>query len=898
MLKKVLKITGITLLVLIIAAVTVPFLFKDKIIALVKEGANKNLNATLAFDDLDISLFSHFPKLSIELQGLSIAGKDTFKNDTLIKAKELGVSTGLMGLFADEISINRVWINGAKIHLRVLKDGKANWDIAKADSAEVSGPTEEPSAFKAKLQGYSIKNSQIIYDDLSLGFYTKLVGLNHEGSGDFTADQTNLDTKTTIDTLDLTYEGMTYLSKVKIAYNAQFALDLKNSKYSFLENELQLNDLFLKFNGFVAMPGDDIEMDIKYEALKNEVKSFLSLVPGSFTADFKDVKSSGKLGFDGFVKGTYNDKSIPSFALNLNIENGKVQYPSLPLAISNMQVACAVTCPGGDADRTVVNLSKFHVDLGQFPIDAKLLLKTPISDPDIDASVKGKVDLNTLKDLMPLEEGMKLSGIVTADAAFAGKMSSIEKQQYESFKAGGNASLQNFTYASKDLPEGIRIPVAEMGFNPKSIELSKFMMLIDKSDLQAKGSLSNYLAYALKDEAIKGNLNITSSYFNLNPFMTSTTDAPVENKSQPADVDGYIRIPENVDFTVNVNFKKLIYDNLDLSDVKGQMLIANQEVRMNGLSMNTLGGNITMGGLYDTKSETGPSVALQLSMNSMDIKQTATAFNSVKQLAPIAENTTGTMNVKDFNFSFKADKAFNPDMKTVNGSGQISTSLLEIEGFEMIKSIATSLKIDKLKKWKLEPLNASFSIVNGAVTVKPFKTKLGNIPVEIGGENGLDQSIRYVMNLEIPRSEFGGAANAVLGSMINKAKAAGVAADPGETIPVTVLVTGTFKDPKVSTDIKSLASNAMNDLKDQAEARLREEADRRKNELVDKANAEKDRLKKEAEDKINAEKDKLKSEADKAKAEAERKAKEEADKAKKKLEDEAKKGLNSILKKK
>jgi hypothetical protein len=305
-----------------------------------------------------------------------------------------------------------------------------------------------------------------------------------------------------------------------------------------------------------------------------------------------------------------------------------------------------------------------------------------------------------------------------------------------------------------------------------------------------------------------------------------------------------------------------------------------------------------MGGLYDTKSEAGPSVALQLSMNSMDIKQTATAFNSVKQLAPIAENTTGTMNVKDFNFSCKADKAFNPDMKTVNGSGQISTSILEIEGFEMIKSIATSLKIDKLKKWKLEPLNASFSIVNGAVTVKPFKTKLGNIPVEIGGENGLDQSIRYVMNLEIPRSEFGGAANAVLGSMINKAKAAGVTADPGETIPVTVLVTGTFKDPKVSTDIKSLASNAMNDLKDQAEARLREEADRRKNELVDKANAEKDRLKKEAEDKINAEKDKLKSEADKVKAEAERKAKEEADKAKKKLEDEAKKGLNSILKKK
>lgn len=898
MIKKVLKITGITLLVLIIAAVAVPFLFKDKIIAKVKEEANKNLNATLAFDDLDISLFSHFPKLSIELEGLSIAGMNEFKNDTLIKAKELGVSTGIMGLFADEISISRVWINDATIHAIVLKDGKANWDIAKSDGKEESPATEESSAFKAKLQGYSISNSNLIYDDKSLGFYTKLAGLNHSGSGDFTADQTNLDTETTIESLDLAYEGMTYLSKVKVNYDAQFALDLKNSKYSFLENALDINDLQLKFDGFVAMPGDDIEMDIKYEALKNEVKSFISLVPGSFTADFKDVKSSGKLGFNGFVKGIYNEKNIPGFAFNLNIENGKVQYPDLPRALSNMQVVCAITCPGGDADRTVVNLSKFHVDLGQFPIDAKLLLKTPVSDPDMDASVKGRVDLTSLKDVMPLEDGMKLTGIVAADAAFAGRMSAIEKQQYESFKASGNASLENFTYVSNDVPDAVRIPAANMSFNPKSIELSRFMMFIDKSDLSATGSLSNYLAYILKDEPIKGNLSVSSKYFNLNPFMTTTTEEPVESKTAAQDVDGYIRIPENIDFTLNASFAKLIYDNLDLSDVKGQMTINNQEVKMNGISMNTLGGNITMGGLYNTQNESGPSVALQLSMTSMDIGQTAKTFNTAKQLAPIAENTKGTMNVRDFSFSCKADKAFNPDLKTVNGSGQISTSMLEIEGFEMVKSIAASLKIDKLKKWKLEPLQAAFTIVNGTVTVKPFKTKLGGIPAEIGGENGLDQSIRYAMNLEIPRSEFGGAANAVLGSMINKAKAAGVNADPGEVIPVTVLVTGTFKDPKVSTDIKSLASNAMNDLKDQAEARLREEADRRKKELEDRANAEKDKLKQEAEAKLNAEKERLKAEADKAKAEAERKAKEEADKAKKKLEDEAKKGINNILKKK
>ncbi len=897
MLKKGLKITGIILLLLIATAVILPFVFKDKIIAKVKEEANKNLNATLAFDDLDISLLSHFPKLSIELKGLSIVGKDKFNGDTLIAAGSLGVSTGLMGLFQDEISIGRVWIEKGNMNFKVLADGTANWDIVKpSGTEEESAAAEEPSSFKAKLQGYEISETQLVYDDKSLGFYTKIVNLNHKGSGDFTADLTNLDTETHIQALDLAYEGVSYLNKVKLDYDAQFSLDLKNSKYSFLENELTVNDLVLRFAGFVAMPGDDIDMDITYEAVKNEVKSFISLIPGSFTEDFKDVKSSGKLDFNGFVKGKYNEKSIPGFAFNLNIENGNVQYPSLPRALANMQVKTSITCPGVDADRTVVDVSKFHVDLGQFPIDATLNVKTPVSDPDMKATVKGRVDLASLKDVMPLEEGMKIQGVLNADAAFAGRLSAIENEQYDKFQASGSASLKDFLYAAKDLKDQVRITAADMSFSPQSIDLSQFSMMTGKSSLSANGKLSNYLAYALKDEPIEGVLNLNSSYFDLNPFMTdteTTTETPAS--AAEADVDGYIRIPKNIGFTLNANFKKLIYDNLELSDVKGSMKVQDEAIRMSDISMATLGGIITMSGLYDTKDETGPVVALNLGMNNMNIKQSAKAFNTVEKLAPIAQNTTGTASLSNFNLAFKADKAFNPIMKTVNGSGKLSTSTLEIEGFEMIKKIAGSLKMNKLEKWKLEPVNAEFSIVNGEVSVKPFKTKIGNFPAEIAGTNGLDQSIRYAINLDIPRSEFGGAANGVLNSMVSKASSAGVNANLGETIPVSVLVTGTFTDPKVSTDIKSAAGNAMNDLKDQAEQRLKEEADKRKKELEDKANAEKDRLKKEAEDKINAEKDRLKSEADKAKAEAERKAKEEADKAKKKAEEEAKKKLKKLF---
>ncbi len=898
MLKKILKITGIVFLVLLIIAIVLPIAFKGKIMAKVQEEANKQLNANFRFDDIDISLIRNFPNLSVELKNLSIVNKAPFDGDTLVAARSIGFSAGLFDLFADEMSIRSIRINDGNIHISVLKDGTASYDIMKSSGEAESTASAEPSAFKLKLKYYEITNTRIRYDDQSLGFKTTLFNLNHSGSGDFTADNTKLDTETGIERFDLWYDGVHYLNKSKVDYKAIFDLDLKNSKYSFLENELKLNDLTLRFAGFLAMPANDVDMDISFEVLKAEVKSFVSLVPGIYTADFNDVKSGGKLSFKGFLKGIYNETSIPAFDFRLNIADGSVQYPGLPRSIKNMQVVCAITCPGKDADKTVIDVSKFHIDLGQFPIDATLNLRTPVSDPDMKSTVKGNVDLASLKDVVPLEEGMKLTGQVNADLAFEGRLSAIEQERYQDFKASGSLGLLNFLYAAKDLPDEVSISKAAMSFNPKEMLLTDFAMKTGKSDLKATGSLQNYIAYILKDEEIKGNLSLNSVYFDLNPFMTST-DETAAAEAEPAasgDVDGYIRVPENINFIMDASFAKVHYDNMDLSDVKGKLLVRDGKVEMNGLEMKTLGGQMNMGGTYDTRDDSGPAVAMVFNMKDLDIRQTAKTFNTLKQLAPIAENTKGTASVSNFRFSCKADKAFNPIMNSVNGGGALSTSQLEIEGFEMIKKVAGALKIKKLEKWKMEPVKAEFSIVNGEVSVKPFKTKLGNVPAEIAGTNQLDGNIRYAINLDIPRSEFGGAANSVLNDMVSRAGKAGVNVNPGETIPVTVLITGTFADPKVSTDIKSAAGNAMDDLKAQAEARLREEAEKRKQELENKAKEEADRIKKEAENKLNSEKARLQSEADKAKAEAERKAKEEADKAKKKAEEEAKKKLKGIFK--
>ena len=225
------------------------------------------------------------------------------------------------------------------------------------------------------------------------------------------------------------------------------------------------------------------------------------------------------------------------------------------------------------------------------------------------------------------------------------------------------------------------------------------------------------------------------------------------------------------------------------------------------------------------------------------------------------------------------DQQMNPRMESLNGFGNLKTSTLTVQNFPPLVKVADALKMEKLKKADIQPVNLTFKFANGRVNIDPFDVTLGGFKSKVGGSNGFDQTIDYTVATEIPRSAFGGSANSVLTGLTSKA---GV--NVGETIPVEIKIGGTVNNPTVKTDINQLAAKAMDSLKAKAQAEL----DAKKKELEDKAKAEVEKQKKAAEEKLK------KEAGDKAKAETDRLKKEAEDKLKKQGADK----LKDIFKKK
>ncbi len=856
MLKKILKFTGITFIILLLAAIAIPYFFKDKIMAKVKSELNDNLNAKVDFKDVDISLIRHFPRLAVGLEDLQITGKDSFKDDTLLSVHKIDVALNLMSVIkGKQMDIYNIALIQPRIHAIVDKDGHANWDITKPDTAAKTSTDTSKTSFALSLKQYSIEDAYISYDDRQGNMFMEVAGLNHKGSGDFTQDQFTLNTHTDASGVTFKYGLIPYLSSVKTALDADIQIDNTTSTYTLKDAKASLNNLALNFAGLFRIVNDSTYgMDFTFKSPGNEFKDLLSLVPAIYAADFNKIKTSGKAAFDGYVKGNYSPVQMPSFGLNLAVTDGFFQYPDLPKPVKNIQLAVKISNPDGVPDHTVINMSKGHLEMDNTPVDMRVLVQTPISDMYVDAAAKGKLDLSTIPQYVKLAAGTALQGLLDADISAKGNMSAIEKQQYDKFYAAGSLQLSNMLYKSKDYPDGVKVNNLALQFNPKNVTVKDLNAEYLGSHFQADGEVNNLLAYTLKNEALDGKFNVKADQINLDKWMPATETTPAaapaakKEGEAAAASSAPFPVPANLNIALNANVGKVHYDKVDLNNLVGALTVKDETVSMQQLKAEALQGTMAITGSYSTKvSKVNPDINLTYDVQRIDIQQAFNAFNTVRSLMPIGKFLNGKI-TSQLTMHGKLGKDMMPEMNTLTGDG----NLLLIEGvlkqFAPVDQLASTLNISQLKDVSLRDIKNYFAFENGRVKVNPFKVTVAGIRMDIAGSHGFDQSLDYSLQLALPRSMMGTAGNNLVNNLASQAQSRGVNVNIGDSVHLAVAMGGNIMKPSLKTDLRESANN----LKAQATQLVKDKVDTIRSTVRDSVNS----LKNQA---VNSVKDELKN---------------------------------------
>lgn len=822
-LKKILIGSGVTFVLLILAVIFIPYFFKDELKEMVITEANKSLTAEVELGDFDLTWFSTFPNLTIQLFDTKVTGKGDFDGVELINAKKIKAQVKLWDVISgDQIAIQNISLVDTKFDVRILKDGRANYDIVKPDSIQTPEEIEEPSNFKMSLQGYSIENSQIRYDDRAGDMFAEIMNLNHEGKGDLTADVIDFQTITTMDELSYTMSGIPYLSKVKTEANVDLLMEFteKTSKFSLKENTFNLNNLKFAINGFYEMLEGYDNMDLKLDASKATFKDFLSLIPTFYQSGYESMVTKGNLAMNGFVKGKMDDKNMPGWDFNLAVDNAQIKYPDVPGSINNIVLKAGSKFSGGtNMDAMTLDVPKFHADFVGNVIDATLKMRNPMTDPLIDSKILAKVDLATLKQVMPMSEGESYNGKLDADVTLNGRLSALENENYEAFNAAGLVQLTDMNYKSADLTNPMDIKTMVLRFTPQNLALESLDAKMGKSDFQMSGTVDNYMAYVFRDELLKGNFTFNSANLDLDEFMGGETvpdGMGAGEETAPAPEEPLL-IPGNIDFNLITNIANLSYDGMQYKNVNGGVRMKDEEAILDNLTLNTLGGKVGLKGTYNSANPNQPKLDFGFNLQEIDIQQLASNFLTIEKLAPIAKYAQGKITT-NFNMNALLKPSLEPIYNSLTGGGDLFTSTVKITGFKPLEKIGETLKMENLASQTIKDLKTFFSFKEGRINLsKPFTTQLGKIATTVSGYSSFEQDINYDLLMSVPKSELPksmiAAAEQGIAKLNAMAPKLNVAALP-DFIPVTVKVLGKITDPKITTDFKEAIMKATGSVKD------------------------------------------------------------------------------------
>ena len=803
--KKIFKIIGIVLLIFIAILIAIPFVLESKIDTIVQNYADENLDADLSFDDISLSLISSFPKAEVNVENLKITNRAPFKDETLATAKSISFEMPIGDIFKgteEPLTVNEIIADELLLTLKTNKNGTTNYDIVKEDENETSSSESSSSSFSFDIENYELNNSALTYIDEGSNTNLFATEINHNGKGIFSGETSELDTNTEA-RISMSIDSTDYLSNNIIKLDALIDMNLEQQKYTFKENKGFINALPLEFQGYVQMVEEGQQIDISFKNPESSFKDFLAVVPKEYAKNIENVNTTGNFTVKGIIKGLVSEETIPTLDINMRSDDASFKYPDLPKSVKNIVINASIKNTTGNADDTYVDLNQldFKIDKDVFKSEAHI--KNLTGNMLVNANLDGVLNLANITKAYPIELENQLSGILKGKLNTSFDMNAIETNAYQRIKNNGSVSISDFIFSSEDIVNPIQINKADLTFNPATVSLNHFEALTGKSDFSATGTINNLLGFLLSDKKLQGDFKVNSNTFAVSDFMVEDESATETSNKTTSDEES-LKIPDFLDCTITANANTVIYDNLNLKNVKGQLRIKDQNANLKDMTTDLFNGQLGISGNVSTK-EAKPKFDMKLAMQEFDISQSFKGLAMLEALAPIAKVVQGKLN-STIDVSGFLDESFSPDLSTISGNAlaEILTSNIDITKSPLLSGLDSKLDFLDFKKLQ-QNVNTRLSFENGQVNIKPFTIMYEDIPIEVSGMHTFSNNLQYDVVLQVPAKYLGGEVNRLIGK-INDPEVEKI------TIPVTANINGNFTSPNISTDLTSGVSNLTNQL--------------------------------------------------------------------------------------
>ena len=726
--------TAIVLVVLVGVVVGGTILLKDRLIAYGIEAINNELNAPVNVDGIHFSLVNTFPYASIVLENVTVkspeqgfrrSGFRHTKADTLLSVRKLSLSFNIRKLLDNELELNSMKISDGRIFILVDNRGNDNFHIIK-QKAEKS----ESIPMQIKLEHLGISDCMIQVSNLYKGNGIEWYMPDFEAEGKLNGDRYEIGTKGDIALQWLEANGIEIVPLAP----TRIKMDLlaNNDTLQIRKGQLSSKGINIGISGTVLMTKETI-VDIALRGDKIEVANALKYFTLA-TQEKPTVRSSGLVGFNATVRGKFSNMSSPQILANFGLDNATIEYPKLDLTLNRVSLKGTFNNGGhSNSPKSYVSISGIDVTSGQSHLTGSVRIDN-LKQPHINTALDIDGLLEEWNRLIFSERADKVSGRATGSLKASGPIDVNKEFDLKAFlrlNPKCQVKLESASYTN-----GQSISLTDVNgattLNGSALTISGASGRLTGIPVTFSGSISNLLKavaepYPAMD--IRGTLATEGfDYEQIKQFFEKSDGEPS-------------KITYKVD--IMASSKSFTYKKFGAENISGRLRYAGENVGVDGLSFNGLGGSANVRVAY--RMGKNANLACRGTIDGIDINKLFSTFDSFGQTTVTHQNIEGRLgSTFELLLPFAGDSV---DLYNMDFDGRLKIVDGRLYGLEALNSVADFTRIDEFRDLRFSTLTNDMTISRGTISIPKMDVVCNACDVKLAGEQQFSGNYEYHITL-------------------------------------------------------------------------------------------------------------------------------------------------------
>ncbi len=786
--RKILLYFLITLVVLFTGVVISVFLFKDKIIRQFVNEANKSLNTPVKIGKIDISMFSDFPNLAIVFT-------DVYVEDShpgiypLLTADRIAFNLNLPELWKGNYSIRGVSVEGSETSLKINAAGKGNFTIIKKNQ-------EGGEVVRFDLRNVRLKETIVSYQDQQARQHHVFNSEELLASIVVVVDLYQIEAVGDVLTEQIGIGNSLFLTNKSFDVNAHVDYDDDKKEVLFKSSTLTVGHSAFAITGNYHFKEKNL-IDLKAEGKDTDIQTLLSLFPDETSQNLKQYRSDGDVFFNLSLKGEISERKSPFISVSFGCTNTTLYHPEYKTQIKNANLQGSFASSSiNDFSNAELFLKGVNGELNGQVFNADLSIRK-FDDPYVTFKFKGDLDAASINNFYPIDEVYNLEGLLSADISFEGQTSLLKKKAtVQKVTTSGAITMDhiNFSYGKQKI--NFRDINGSLQFNNNDLALSNVSGNFENSDFLLNGFFKNIITFLLfENQPIGIETDLKSNFLDLDQLFAFGFGEE-ESKNYR------FSISPNLQLNFNCDVKHMKYKRFTPRDIKGDLLVKNQVAVSRNITMNTMGGQLTLNGIVDAKNSKLIDVISSFKLNGLYADSIFYVFENFYQDFIQDKHLKGQV-FADVEMEMALNEKLNLISPTLIADISATIKNGELNNFEPLKKLSKYLDDEGLSKLRFADLKNEIHIENKTIYLPQMEVKSNVTTIQLSGTHTFDQHIDYRVVAPLRNKK-----------KIDPDEAFGAIEDDGSgKAKIFLKITGTTDKYEISYDKEAVKKKIASDLK-------------------------------------------------------------------------------------